>query len=115
MSEYFPEPKSSGGRVKFELDFSNYAAKADLKNATGVDLSKFAQKVDKSDIDNLKNVPSGLSSLKNKIDKSDIGKLETTPVDLSKLNNVVKNDVVKKTEYNARIENIGDKNYKLSY
>ena len=63
----------------------------------------------------MKNVPSGLSSLKNKIDKSDIGKLETTPVDLSKLSNVVKNDVVKKTEYNARIENIEDKNYKLSY
>ena len=25
MSEYFPEPKSSGGRVKVELDLSNYA------------------------------------------------------------------------------------------
>ena len=31
MSEYFPEPKSSGGRVKVELNFSNYATKADLK------------------------------------------------------------------------------------
>ena len=36
MSEYFPEPKSSGGRVKVELDLSNYATKKDLKNATGV-------------------------------------------------------------------------------
>ena len=53
--------------------------------------------MDKLDIDKLKNVPSGLSSLKSKVDKSDIGKLETTPVDLSKLGNVVKNDVVKKT------------------
>ena len=34
---------------------------------------------------NLKNVPSGLSSLKSKVDKLDIGKLETAPVDLSKL------------------------------
>ena len=42
MSEYFPEPKSFGGRVKVELDLSNYATKVDLKNATGVDLSKFA-------------------------------------------------------------------------
>ena len=24
MSEYFPEPKSSGGRVKVQLDSSNY-------------------------------------------------------------------------------------------
>ena len=31
MTECFPEPKSSGGRVKLELDLSNYATKADLK------------------------------------------------------------------------------------
>ena len=31
MSEYFPEPKSSGRSVKFELDLSNYATKTDLK------------------------------------------------------------------------------------
>ena len=37
MSEYFPEPKSLGGRVKleFELDLSNYETKLDLKNAAG--------------------------------------------------------------------------------
>ena len=29
MSEYFSEPKSSGRRVKVELDLSNYATKAD--------------------------------------------------------------------------------------
>ena len=44
MSKYFPEQKSSGVRVKVYLDLSNYAAKADLKNATGVDTSKFAKK-----------------------------------------------------------------------
>ena len=59
--------------------------------------------------DKLKIVPNGLSSLKSTVDKFDIGKLESTPVDLSKLNNVVKNDVVKKTEYNAKIKNIEDK------
>ena len=37
MSKYFPEQKSSGGRVKVELDLSNYATKADLKNVTGAD------------------------------------------------------------------------------
>ena len=46
MSEYFPEPKTLGGKVKVELDLSNYAAKADLKNAIVVDASKFGKKVD---------------------------------------------------------------------
>ena len=31
MSEYSAEPKSLGGRMKFELDLSNYATKLDLK------------------------------------------------------------------------------------
>ena len=43
MSKYFPEPKSSRRRMKGELDLYNYATKADLKNATGVDTSKFAK------------------------------------------------------------------------
>ena len=118
MSKYFPSSKSSGGRVKVELDSFNYATIIGLKNAADVNTLKFAKKVDlenlklnvdKLDIDKLKNVPSGLSSLKSKVDKLDIGKLETTPVDLSKLSNVVKNEVVKKTEYNAKIKNIEDK------
>ena len=76
MSEYFPEPKSSGGRVAVELDLSNYASKADLKNATGFDTSKCAKKVnlanlksdvDKLDIDKLKNLTSNLSNLKIKV------------------------------------------------
>ena len=46
MGEYFIEPKSSGGRLKVELDLSNYATKVDLNNAVGVDTSKFAKKVD---------------------------------------------------------------------
>ena len=37
MSEYFPEPKSLGGRVKVELDLSNYGTKTDSKNATSID------------------------------------------------------------------------------
>ena len=37
MSEYFPQAKSLGERVKVELDLSNYVIKADLKAATGVD------------------------------------------------------------------------------
>ena len=45
MSEYFLKPKSFGGKVIFELDLSNYATKSDLKNAKGVDTSKFHEKV----------------------------------------------------------------------
>ena len=74
--------------------------KTDLKNATGVDTSSFAKKVDltnlksgidKLDIDKLKNVvPTNLSSLKSKVDKLDVDKLVPVPVDLSKLSDVVK-------------------------
>ena len=67
--------------MKVELDFYNYATKADLKNATGVDTSDFAKKtdlanlksdVDKLDIDKLKKVPSNLSNLKSNVDKLDV-------------------------------------------
>ena len=46
MSECFPKSKSLGINVKVELDLSNYATKADLKNAMGVDTSDFAKKSD---------------------------------------------------------------------
>ena len=64
----------------------NYATKSDLKDATSIDISKFAKKDD-------------LVGLKSDVDKLDIGKLETTLTDLSKLSNVVRNDVVKETVY----------------
>ena len=117
MSECFSEPKSSGGRVKVELDLSNYATKADLRNTTGVDTSKFVKKVDlasltsnvdKLDIDKLKNVPTNLN-LKSIVDRLDVDKLVPVPVDLSKISDVVKNYVVKKDVYNAPIKNIEDK------
>ena len=92
MSKYFPKPKSLAANVKVELNLSelgllNYTTKADLDNATVVDTSDFAKKVDlvnlksnvdKLDIDKFKNVPSNLSNLKSKVDKLNNGKLETT-------------------------------------
>ena len=54
------------------MDLSNYATKAYLKNATGVDTSKFAKKVD-------------LDSLKSNVNKLDIDKIKTVPDDLSNL------------------------------
>ena len=59
MNEYFSEPKSQQEQI--ELDLTNYATKADLKNAAGVDTSKFAKKVD-------------LASVKSNVDKLDIDK-----------------------------------------
>ena len=42
MSGCFPEVNSSGEGVKIELDLPCYAVKTELKNAAGVDTSKFA-------------------------------------------------------------------------
>ena len=67
MSEYFSKSKSLGGRVKVELDLSNYATKTDLKNVTGVGTSKFAKRVD-------------LGNLKSNVDRSDIDKLKNIPI-----------------------------------
>ena len=51
MSEYFPERKPFERRVKAEFDLSNYEKKGDLKNATGIDTSKLAKKVDLAKLD----------------------------------------------------------------
>ena len=82
MTQYFPKPyEPFRGDINVKVDLSNYATKADLKNATGDDASSFAKKtdlaslkfnVDKLDIDKLKNVPTNLSNLKSKVDKLDI-------------------------------------------
>ena len=91
--------------MKVELDVSNYATKADLKNATGVDTSKFAEKVDlanlksnvnKLGVDKLKNVPTNLSNLESKVDKLDVDKVVPVPVGLSKLSDAVKIILLKK-------------------
>ena len=63
MSEYFSKQKFFGEKVKLGLDLSNYASKADLKNAIGVDTLKFAKKID-------------LVNLKSDIEKLDIDKLK---------------------------------------
>ena len=115
----FSEPKSSGRRVKVELDLSNYATKADLKNATRVDTSKFTIKIDlaslksnidKLDIDKLKNLTTILNNLKSKVDKLDVNKLVLVRVDLSKLSDVLKNYVIKKVYIMLRSK-ILKKNY----
>ena len=90
------------------MNLSNNATKADLKNATDVDTSTFAKKVDlanlksdvgKLDIDKLKYLPTNLNNFKSEIDKLDVEKLLPVLADLSKLSDVVKNNVVKKKMY----------------
>ena len=119
MSQYFPKPyEPFGGDINVKVDLSNYATKTDIKNISHIDTSSFALKtnlanlkteVDKLDTDKLKRLPNNLSNLKTKIDKLDIDELVPVPIDFSKLSNAVKNEVVKKTEYDAKIKNIEDK------
>ena len=93
MSKYFPSYESSTKNVKVEIDLTNYATKDDIKNITHTDVSNFANKTN-------------LAALKTEVDKLDTDKIKTTPDDLAKLSNVVKKDVVKKTDYNAKVSNI---------
>ena len=88
MSTYYPPYKSSSNNIKVEVDLTNYATKADLKNITHTDVSSFASKTN-------------LAALKTEVDKIDVDKLKTVPDDLAKLSNVVKNEVVKKTDFGA--------------
>ena len=92
MSYYHPY-KSSSNNVKVELDLTNYATKADLKNITHVDVSSFASKTN-------------LAALKTEVDKIDTYKLKTAPTDLAKLTNTIENDLVKKTDYNTKVTSI---------
>ena len=85
---YYPPYKSSSNNIKVELDLSNYATKDDVKNITHVDVSSYATK-------------SNLAALKTEVDKIDIDKSKTVPDDFAKLSKIVKNEVVKKTDFNA--------------
>ena len=66
-----------------ELDWSVYAAKGDLTNATDVDISKFTKSNE-------------LVRLKSETDQLDISKLETTPFYLSKPSDVLKTKLLKR-------------------
>ena len=90
---YYPPYKNSSNNIKVELDFSNYATEDDVKNITHVDVSSYATKTN-------------LAALKTEVYKIDVDKLKTAPTDLAKLSNVVQNDVVKKTDYNAKVTSI---------
>ena len=100
MSEYFPEAKYAGDRVKVELDLFNYATKVDLKKCNSfcykVNFANLKPDVDKLDIDKLKSVPTNLNNFKNNVYKLVIDKLALVPVDLSKLSDVVKIMLLKK-------------------
>ena len=84
-SQYFPKRyEPFGGDINVKVDLSNYATKADIKNISHIDTSRFTLK-------------SNLASLKTEVDKLDIDKWVPVLVDLSKLSEVVKNYVVKKS------------------
>ena len=84
MSQYFIKPyEPFSADINVKVGLSKYATKADLENATGIDISKLVAEFD-------------LVCLKAEADKLEIDKLVPVPVYLSKLSDVVKNDVVKK-------------------
>ena len=97
MSQYFPKPyESFRWDIDVKVDWSNYAAKADLNNATGIYISELVLRSD-------------LPNLKAEVGKIDVYKWKTISVDLSKLSNAVNNDVVKKAVHDksaARVNNI---------
>ena len=97
MSQYFPKPyESFRWDIDVKVDWSNYAAKADLNNATGIYISELALRSD-------------LPNLKAEVGKIDVYNWKTISVDLSKLSNAVNNDVVKKAVHDksaARVNNI---------
>ena len=93
MTQYYLPYRSSSNNIKVKLDLVNYARKTDLKNITHVDVSSFASKTN-------------LAALKTEVDKIDTNKLKTTHADLDKLTNAIENDVVKKTDYNAKVTSI---------
>ena len=96
MGQCFPKPyEPFGGDINVKVDLSNYAKKADI-NISHVDTSSFALKTN-------------LANLKTEVDKLDIDKLVPVPADLSKLGDVLKNDVIKKTDCNAKITEIENK------
>ena len=96
MSQYFPNPyELFAGDINVIVDLSNYATKADLKNATGIDASNFA-------------LQSILASSKTEVDILDIDKLAPVPVDLSKLSDIVKNDAVKKTLHDKLVTKVNN-------
>ena len=97
MSQYFPKPYDPfSGDINVKVDLSNYATKADIKNISHVDTSRFPLKTN-------------LADLKGEVDKLDIDELVPVPTNLSKLSNMVKNDVVKKADYSklvTKVDNI---------
>ena len=94
---YSPPYSRSKNKLEVKLDLSNYATKSDLKTQLVLihhNLLKNIIYLDEIDIDKL---------------ETDVDELKRVPTDLSKLSYLVKNDVVKKTEYDAKIKVIKDK------
>ena len=103
--------------MEVELDLSNYAIKADLKNVTGksrftkkADLASVKYDVDMLDIDKLEKVPTGLNSSTSKVDKLDVDKLVPAPVKLSdKVKTTETSNLVKKLTMTKKLVKLKNK------
>ena len=96
MTQYFPKPYEPFSRdINVKVDLSNYATKADIRNISHVDDSRFELK-------------SKLTSLKTEVDKLDINKLVPVLVDLGKPSDIVKNVVFKKAVYDKSVKRVNN-------
>ena len=101
MNNFFLEPyEHSCVNEKVELDQSNYATKASLKEATSMEVSALTSKID-------------LASFKFKIDNLNLDKRKIFPANLIKLGNKVDNDVVKKTVYDKLVISVNATDNKI--
>ena len=86
---YFPEPYAhSENKITVELHLSNSAAEFDLKSATSVDNSDYAEKF-------------CLAALKSDVENIDVNKLKTSPIDLKKINHADDQNVLRKLTCNT--------------
>ena len=108
--------------LKVLLDFSYYATKKELEDATGADTTNLADKndftvsiaeVDKLDINKLVNVSTSLNNLKSKMHDLDVEKLKSVPVDLKKTSDVVSKEVVKNTKFNKLNKKLDNLEHKI--
>lgn len=109
--------------MKVLLELTNDTTTKELKENRGIDTSNLnakkdfiasKAKVDKPDIDKLKNVLGGLNKLKTKVDVQDVDELKTVPNYLRKLSDSVDKKVVKMTKnekLNSKAESSKDKTF----
>ena len=99
MSQYFPQYRSSKGRIKVELDLSSYAK---------TNLASLKTEAYKLDIDKLAPVPNDLAKLSNVVKNYVVKKTEYNKL-VGKVDNIDTTGFVLKTKYDNDKSNLEKK------